>query len=213
MHPQAGQFFLGIYHTFTSFQVILFLAILVTEYSLLTCFYIVMYGDIKKEFSTPLNSFVNTLFFSLLGEVEIDTILPLDSSEAPLFLQFFFLIVVLFPTIMMLTNLFIAIIVAIWDKQNKKKLWNDFLDEKLRLHLKCEFANEFYASNYFVRLMLWTDRVFSNHHLKCGKGGKIMGYTQDRNNYILCCCMKTRIKGTEEWAWDTLHDDEDNGIH
>ena len=87
------------------------------------------------------------------------------------------------------------------------------MDEKLRLHLKCEFANEFYASNYFVRLMLWTDRVFSNHHLKCGKGGKIMGYTQDRNNYILCCCMKTRIKGTEEWAWDTLHDDEDNGIH
>ena len=50
-----------------------------------------MYGDIKEEFSTPLNSFVNTLFFSLLGEVEIDTILPLDSSEAPLFLQFFFL--------------------------------------------------------------------------------------------------------------------------
>ena len=45
---------------------------------------------------------------------------------------------------------------------------------KLRLHLKCEFANEFYASNYFVRLMPWTDRVFSNHHLKCGKGGKIM---------------------------------------
>ena len=212
MHPQAGQFFLGIYHTFTSFQVILFLAILVTEYSLLTCFYIVMYGDIKKEFSTPLNSFVNTLFFSLLGEVEIDTILPLDSSEAPLFLQFLFLIVVLFPTIMMLTNLFIAIIVAIWDKQNKKKLWNDFLDEKLRSHLKCEFANEFYASNYFVRLMLWTDRVFSNHHLKCGKGGRVIGYTQDRNSYILCCCMKTRIKGTEEWAWETLHDDEDTAI-
>ena len=75
MHPQAA-IFLGIYHTFTSFQVILFLAILVTEYSLLTCFYIVMYGDTKEEFSTPLNLFVNTLFFSLLGEVEIDTILP-----------------------------------------------------------------------------------------------------------------------------------------
>jgi len=211
MHPKAGQFFLGIYHTFTSYQVILFLAILLTEYGLLTCFYMVMYGDIKEEFSTPLNSFVNTLIFALLGEIDIDTIFPIDTSEAPLFLQFFFLIVVLFPTIMMLTNLFIAIIVAIWDRQNKKKLWNDFLDEKLRLHLKCEFANEFYVSNYIVRLMLWADRVFSSHHLKCGKRGKIVGYTDTtKTSYVCCCCIKSKMKGSEEWRWETLHDDEDD---
>ena len=210
MHPKAGKFFLGIYHTFTSYEVVLFLGILLTEYSLLTCFYMVMYGDIKEGFSTPLNSFTVTLFFALLGEVEIDDILPLDTSEAPLFLQFFFLIVVLFPTIMMLTNLFIAIIVAIWDRQNKKKLWNEFLDDKLRGHLKCEFANEFYVSNYFVRLMLWVDRVFSNHHLKCGKEGKIIGYTNDKNSYICCCCVKKRMKGSEDWSWEALHEDDDD---
>ena len=111
----------------------------------------------------------------------------------------------------MLTNLFIAIIVAIWDRQNKKKLWNDFLDEKLRLHLKCEFANEFYVSNYMVRLMLWADRVFSSHHLKCGKRGKIVGYTDTtKTSYVCCCCIKSKMKGSEEWRWETLHDDEDD---
>ena len=110
----------------------------------------------------------------------------------------------------MLTNLFIAIIVAIWDKQNKKKLWNDFLDDKLRGHLKCEFANEFYVSNYLVRLMLWADRVFSNHHLKCGKQGKIIGYTNDNKNYVCCCCVKKRMKGSEDWSWEALHEDDDD---
>lgn len=83
-----------------------------------------------------------------------------------------------------------------------------FVDEKLRLHLKCEFANEFYVSNYFVRLMLWTDRIFSSHHLKCGKQGKIVGYIDDKTAYVCCCCLKKKMKGSEEWEWESLQDDD-----